>query len=70
MFSSLKHLCTKVTPDFQLTKLQWGKSKDGIKMIEIDNGNFLSTETFCYVLLPLMYLCRLANEYEEILTVL
>ena len=40
-FSSRKHLCTKVTSDFQLTKLQWGKSKVGIKMIEINNSRLV-----------------------------
>ena len=41
MFSSWKHLCTKVTPDFQLTKSQCGKSKVGIKMMEINNSRLV-----------------------------
>ena len=38
LFSLWKHLRTEITPDFQLTKLQWGKSKVGIKMVKINNS--------------------------------
>ena len=41
--TSLKHLPTKVTPDFHL---KWGKSGVGIKMIKMNNFQYFSIKSY------------------------